>query len=41
MNYGYIRISSDKRTAENHRFEINNFCAKPLWVIFLLLLCAK
>ena len=27
MNYGYIRVSSDKQTVENQRFEINNFCA--------------
>ena len=26
MNYGYIRVSSDKQTVENQRFEINNFC---------------
>ena len=25
MNYGYIRVSSDKQTVENQRFEINNF----------------
>ena len=25
MIYGYIRVSSDKQTVENHRFEINNF----------------
>lgn len=28
MNYGYIRVSSDKQTVENQRFEINNFCMK-------------
>ena len=28
MNYGYIRVSSDKQTVENQRFEINNFCNK-------------
>ncbi len=28
MTYGYIRVSSDKQTVENQRFEINNFCAK-------------
>ena len=27
MIYGYIRVSSDKHTVENQRFEINNFCA--------------
>jgi len=26
MNYGYIRVSSDKQTVENQRFEIINFC---------------
>ena len=25
MIYGYIRVSSDKQTVENQRFEINNF----------------
>ncbi len=28
MIYGYIRVSSDKQTVENQRFEINNFCNK-------------
>lgn len=28
MTYGYIRVSSDKQTVENQRFEINNFCQK-------------
>ena len=28
MIYGYIRVSSDKQTVENQRFEINNFCSK-------------
>lgn len=27
MNYGYIRVSSDKQTVENQRFEIGRFCA--------------
>ena len=27
MTYGYIRVSSDKQTVENQRFEINKFCA--------------
>lgn len=27
MIYGYIRVSSDKQTVENQRFEINKFCA--------------
>ena len=28
MIYGYIRVSSDKQTVENQRFEINNFCKR-------------
>lgn len=28
MTYGYIRVSSDKQTVENQRFEINNFCKR-------------
>ena len=28
MIYGYIRVSSDKQTVENQRFEIKNFCNK-------------
>lgn len=28
MIYGYIRVSSDKQTVENQRFEINNFCTR-------------
>lgn len=28
MNYGYIRVSSEKQTVENQRFEIVNFCKK-------------
>ncbi len=28
MIYGYIRVSSDKQTVENQRFEINKFCDK-------------
>ena len=26
MNYGYIRVSSDKQTVENQRYEIQSFC---------------
>ena len=26
MIYGYIRVSTDKQTSENQKFEINNFC---------------
>ena len=29
MTYGYIRVSSDKQTVENQRFEINNICEQP------------
>ena len=28
MNYGYIRVSSDRQTVENQRYEINQFCAR-------------
>lgn len=28
MIYGYIRVSSDKQTVENQRFEINKFCSR-------------
>lgn len=28
MIYGYIRVSSDKQTVENQRFEINKFCER-------------
>ena len=33
MTYGYIRVSSDKQTVENQRFEINKFCDKQNMVI--------
>ena len=33
MIYGYIRVSSDKQTVENQRFEINGFCHKNEMVI--------
>lgn len=33
MIYGYIRVSSDKQTVENQRFEINNFCELNKMVI--------
>ena len=26
MNYGYIRVSTDRQTVENQRFELNRFC---------------
>ncbi|GHS88153.1 invertase [Bacteroidia bacterium] len=28
MNYAYVRVSSDKQTVKNQRFEIKNFCKK-------------
>ena len=28
MVYGYIRVSSDKQTVENQRFEVTNFCKR-------------
>lgn len=28
MTYGYIRVSTDKQTVENQRFEIEQFCLK-------------
>jgi DNA invertase Pin-like site-specific DNA recombinase len=28
MNYGYIRVSTDKQNVENQRFEIEKFCSK-------------
>lgn len=33
MNYGYIRISTDKQTTENQRFEIQNFTEKRQMLI--------
>ena len=33
MIYGYIRVSSDKQTVENQRFEINKFCMSQQLVI--------
>ncbi len=33
MTYGYIRVSTDKQTIENQRFEINNFCEKNIFVV--------
>jgi DNA invertase Pin-like site-specific DNA recombinase len=33
MIYGYIRVSTDKQTVENQRFEINNFCAKQEMIV--------
>jgi DNA invertase Pin-like site-specific DNA recombinase len=33
MIYGYIRVSTDKQTVENQRYEINQFCEKNVLVI--------
>ncbi len=33
MNYGYIRVSTDKQTVENQRFELNRFCKEHQCVI--------
>ena len=33
MIYGYIRVSTDKQTVENQRFEINQFCIKNVVVV--------
>jgi len=33
MTYGYIRVSTDKQTVENQRFEINAFCDKNTQVV--------
>ncbi|WP_242627235.1 master DNA invertase Mpi family serine-type recombinase [Olivibacter jilunii] len=33
MIYGYIRVSTDKQTVENQRFEINDFCDRNSTVV--------
>lgn len=33
MIYGYIRVSTDKQTVENQRFEIKRYCEYQNWVI--------
>lgn len=33
MIYGYIRVSTDKQTVENQRFEIKRYCDYHGWVI--------
>ena len=33
MIYGYIRVSTDKQTVENQRFEISHFCEKHYIVV--------
>lgn len=33
MIYGYIRVSTDKQTLENQRYDINQFCERNVYVI--------
>lgn len=33
MVYGYIRVSTDRQTVENQRYEIKNFCKKQQMII--------
>lgn len=33
MIYGYIRVSTDKQTVENQRYELNQFCEKSILII--------
>jgi len=33
MVYGYIRVSTDKQTVENQRYEINRFCEKNVMIV--------
>lgn len=33
MIYGYIRVSTDRQTVENQRYEINNFCERQEIVV--------
>jgi len=33
MIYGYIRVSTDRQTVENQRYEINRFCEKNVFVV--------
>lgn len=33
MIYGYIRVSTDKQTVENQRYEINQFCQTQVLVV--------
>jgi DNA invertase Pin-like site-specific DNA recombinase len=33
MIYGYIRVSTDKQTVENQRYEVNQFCEKSILVV--------
>ena len=33
MIYGYIRVSTDKQTVENQRFEIERFCGQENMIV--------
>ena len=33
MIYGYIRVSTDRQTVKNQRYEINQFCEKNLLIV--------
>jgi resolvase family site-specific recombinase len=33
MIYGYIRVSTDKQTVENQRYEITEFCKKQEFIV--------
>jgi len=33
MIYGYVRVSTDKQTVNNQRYEINQFCKKNLLIV--------
>ena len=33
MIYAYIRVSTDKQTTENQRYEIERYCNKEEWVV--------
>jgi hypothetical protein len=33
MIYGYIRVSTDKQTVENQRYEINSFCESKTLIV--------
>lgn len=33
MIYGYIRVSTDRQTVENQRYEVNQFCEKNILVV--------
>jgi DNA invertase Pin-like site-specific DNA recombinase len=33
MTYGYIRVSTDRQTVENQRYEINQFCGRQEMIV--------